>query len=457
MKTYLEPQKILPVHDSCDVLVVGGGTAGVVVALAAARTGARTILVEQYGFLGGTMHGGVCGVHSYFNNYQAYGREKKQLVKGIPEEIAQRMMARGGCPGHIPQERGYEHFAVVTTFDREKYKQLAFEMMRESGVKLYLHCFFSDVIRDEAENPCGIIVESKNGREVIEAKRIIDTTGDGDVAYRAGCKLFPHPEPYDAGMLYAMANVDIPRLVEYLDAEGVLTNLARGDKGSAKDPYIRVATHFNGNPRLKALANSLGVWGLYTFSCHEGELTYINGSNAKGLSDFSPEEMTRVETETRQVVSSMSEALKKSFPGFENAYVTWTSAQAGIRRTRVIVCEHDLTSEEIENAARFPDEIGLYGFHDLAPLHHIKDGGWYGIPYRALIPKGVDNLLVAGRMITSDKTAHMSTRNSASCMLQGQAVGTAAALSVQLGVTPRNLDTDILRDRLRQDGVCLDD
>lgn len=135
-------------------------------------------------------------------------------------------------------EEKYEHFAVMTTFDREKYKQLAFEMMRERGVKLYLHCFFSDVIRDETGNPCGIIVESKNGWEVIEAKRIIDTAGHGDVAYRAGCALFPHPEPYDAGMLYAMANVNIPRLAAYLGAESVLTNLARGDKGSMKGPNI---------------------------------------------------------------------------------------------------------------------------------------------------------------------------------------------------------------------------
>ena len=456
MKTYTEPSRLLTVHTSCDVLVVGGGTAGVVAALAAARTGADTVLIEQSGFLGGTMHGGVCGVHSFFNNYQAYGVEKKQLVKGIPGEIAQRMMDRGGCPGHIPQERGVEHFGVVTTFDREMYKQLAFEMMEESGVRLYMHCFFCDVVKDEEGNPCGVIIESKNGREVIEAKRIVDTTGDGDVAFRAGCELFPNPEPYTAGMLFAMANVDIPRLVEYLDSEGVLENLARADKGSDRDPYIRVATHFHGNDKLKAMANKLGIWGLFTFSCHENELTYVNGSNAEGLENFSPEELTRVEVETRRAVTRMSATLKSTFPGFERAYVTWTSSQAGIRRTRVIMCEHDLTSDEVENCARFPDEIGLYGFHDMAPVRVIKNGGWYGIPYRALVPLKVENLLVAGRMITSDKNAHMSTRNSASCMVQGQAAGTAAALSVREGVTPRALDPEKLRDRLRRDGVCLE-
>ena len=456
METYFEPSRQIPIHTTCDVLIVGGGTAGVVAALASARTGADTVLVEQYGFLGGTMHAGVCGVHSFFNNYQTFHRPKVQLVRGIPDEIAHRMMERNACPGHLDAERGVDHFAVVTTFSREDYKQLAFELIQESGVRLFLHTFFSDVIRNENGTPVGIIVESKNGREVIFAKQIVDTTGDGDVAFRAGCRILPETDPYNVGMLFAMSGVDIPRFAKFLDENGVLESLALGKKGNSDDSFVRVATHFYQSPKLREFAHNLNIWGVYTFSCHEGELTYVNGSNTAPLKNFSLEEQTRAEVDARHNISEMAQALIAHFPGFENAYVSWTAAHAGIRRTRIIACEYDLTSEEIESGARFADEIGLYGFHDLAPLRNINHGGWYGIPYRALIPLSVDNLLVAGRMITSDKAAHMSTRNSACCMLQGQAAGTAAALCAQANISPRCLNPQSLRNKLREDNVFLD-
>ena len=127
-----------------------------------------------------------------------------------------------------------------------------------------------------------------------------------------------------------------------------------------------------------------------------------------------------------------------------------------MRRTRVVECEIDLSIEDVEEARRFEDEVALYGFHDMAPRRVIKDGGHYGIPYRALLPKGVDNLLVAGKLITTDWTAHMSTRNTVSCMAQGQAVGTAAALCARQQVTPRQLDVELLRATLRKDGAFLD-
>ena len=369
--TYIEPSRKLKVNDTCDVLVIGGGTAGVVAALAAARTGAKTILVERYGFLGGTMLGGACGIHSYFNVFKPYGREKKQVVQGIPGEIADRMIARGACPGHIEQERGYDQFSVVTTFDREAYKLLSLEMMEEAGVILLLHTFCASVIMD-GNNIKGVIVESKGGREVILANCVIDCSGDADVAYMAGCELVQNIEPYDVGMVFAMANVDIPRLEVFMDENGVLDHIAHGEKGgTGKDKVVRLAGKFSANPHLKKQVEELGIWGMYTFSCHEGELTYINGSRVPALKDTSSEEMTRAEIQSRKKINEMAKFFIKSFPGFENAYVSWTCAQIGIRRTRVIKCEHDLSSEEIDSGARFDDEIGLYGFHDMGPLHVI--------------------------------------------------------------------------------------
>jgi hypothetical protein len=152
---------------------------------------------------------------------------------------------------------------------------------------------------------------------------------------------------------------------------------------------------------------------------------------------------------------TLAKMLKEHIPGFENAYISWTPVCVGIRYTRVIECGHDMSLEEIVNGKRFDDEVMLYGFHDCAPRIMIKDGGYYGIPYRAFIPNGVEGLLVAGRLITSVWEAHMSTRNTVSCMAQGQAVGTAAALAAKSGVSVRELDVPLLRDTLKKQDVFL--
>jgi hypothetical protein len=151
----------------------------------------------------------------------------------------------------------------------------------------------------------------------------------------------------------------------------------------------------------------------------------------------------------------MAGLLRSSVPGFEHAAVTWSTVQVGVRRTRIIECEHILSLDDILQARRFQDEVAVYGFHDSAPRLMIRDGGAYGIPYRALLPRATDGLLVAGRMITSDFEAHMSTRNTVSCMAQGQAAGTAAALASQAGVAPRQLDVGALRKTLLANGVFL--
>ena len=451
---YMEPARAIPVHDSCDVLVVGGGTACVIAAIASARTGAKTILIEQNGYLGGTIHGGVCGVHSFYNNYQYYNREPVQLVRGIPQEIVSRMQERGGCFGHVKTVRGYQQFDTVTVIDREMFKEVSLEMTEEAGVKLLLYTVFCETIM-ENDVPVGVIIQSKNGREVIRAKRIVDTSGDADAAASCGCGIIPQDRPYNVGRVFAMANVDIPKLAAYLEELGVMENLAYVDEEQKSDRYLRIATSFMMNPQMKAWANDLNLWGIYTFSLHEGELTYFNGPKAAPLKDFSPEEYTRADIETMKIITNTVRVCKEKFPGFEKAYVSWIAPQIGVRRTRTVHCEHMLTSADVESGARFEDEIGLYGYHDMAPRRTINGGAWYGIPYRALIPVGVDNILVAGRMITAEHDAHMSTRNSASCMLQGQAAGTAAALSVLENVSPRNLDAGKLREKLRGDGVYL--
>jgi 2-polyprenyl-6-methoxyphenol hydroxylase-like FAD-dependent oxidoreductase len=455
-KRYVEePKRKIEILSTVDVIVVGGGTSGVVAAIASARTGAKTMLIEKKGFLGGTIHGGVCSLHNFFTTSRVHGLESKQVVKGIPDEIVSRLVARGESPGHVLSDVVNIASDYNTIIDREAFKQLSLEMMAESGVELMLHTSFVDVIMEEGL-PKGVIIENKDGRKAIFAKRLIDTSGDGDVAFKAGCAIHEDLEPYPVGRIFAMANVDLKKLADYLKEMNILGLVSYGDKKSDKDNIVRLFWYFGHDPRFKGFCESTGLRLLSLSSVHQNEITYINGINVMPLKDLSAEEMTRAEVQTREAIQKVSKTLIAEIPGFEKAYVSWTSPEIGVRRSRVIVCEHDLNSDEIDNCMRFDDEIGLYGYHDLPTKHSIGKGGYYGIPYRAILPIEVDNILVAGRMITSEKDAHMSTRNSVSCMIQGQAAGTAAALSIVYDVTPRELNPKILRSKLKEDNVILD-
>ncbi len=455
--TFMERERALKVKGEYDVLVAGGGTAGVVAAIAAARNGANTILVERYGFLGGTMINGACSLHSYFNVYKPFpGVERKQLVKGIPSEIVDRMIEAGGCLGNIEQVRGYGYDTVITPIDHEVFKAVIVKMMEESGVKLLLHTLMVDTIT-EGDTVKGIIIESKSGREAILAKTVIDTTGDGDVAFRAGAECIGELQPYNVGLSFSMANVNIEKAAAFFEENGALTQLAYADKGSVKDNIARFVGQIENIDKFKGYMQKIGMMrALMTYSLHRGDLTYINSVAVSPLAELTAEEMTRAEVQVRHQLSQIVEFIKTHIPGFQDAYVSWTGNQIGIRRTRVIDCEYDITANDVENGSRFEDEIALYGFHDMGPRRNVNKGGYYGIPYRALLPKKIENLLVAGRMITSDWTAHMSTRNVVSCMAQGQAVGTAAALCSKLDISPGKLNVKTLQETLIKDGVYLE-
>lgn len=209
-------------------------------------------------------------------------------------------------------------------------------------------------------------------------------------------------------------------------------------------------------PEFTEFMERNGMWGPLGFSLHENEFTYINSASVRNVDATDTRELIKAEKRLRRQVSTLAGMLREHIPGFEKAYVSWTPDGAGVRLTRIVECEHDMTLEEIVNGQRFEDEVFLYGFHDCAPRITIKEGKWYGFPYRALIPVKTDGLLVAGRCVTGTWEAHMSTRNTVSCMAQGQAAGTAAALCAAQGTLPRSLDTGKLRGALKSQGVILD-
>lgn len=458
----METQKFInerlatPVRAEYDVVIAGGGTAGVVAAIASARTGAKTLLIERNGFLGGTMLNGAGPLHSFFNCYKAFNVPKVQVVRGIPDEIIQRMVAVDGCLGHLEQEIGANYDSVATIIDWEIFKDVIFDMMKEAGVDLLLHTLIVGTVMDGSA-VTGVIIESKSGREAVLAKAFVDTTGDADVALHAGanCPNVTADPRTHVGMPFGMANVDIPRACAFLDEHNMIFSMIHGDKGDDYDNIVRVGFDLRKLPEFDAFMGKSRMWGPLCVARKPGEFSFINTANIEPLNGVDVAELTRAEMVLRKQVMTMAAMLKKHIPGFEKAYVNWTPVQLGVRRTRIVECGHDITVEEISNAQRFDDEVALYGFHDMSPKYTVKDGGYYGIPYRALLPNGVENLLVAGRLITSDWIAHMSTRNTVSCMAQGQAVGTAAAMAVQAGITPRQLDVQALRAQLRKDNVFL--
>ncbi len=453
---FYEEKLQTPVKYTCDVVVCGGGTAGFIAALASARTGANTMLVDRNGYIGGTMISGAGPLHSFFNLYKAFpGAKKQHLVKGLPQEVIDRLVEQKASYGHLEQEKGGNYDSVITLVDWEAFKDIALKMLEEAGVKILLHTMVAGVMK-QGNTVEGVIIESKSGREAIKAKVVIDTTGDGDVAALAEAEFIKKHGTTSVGFPFGMMNVDMKRLVKYLEEQGLVTQLIRGEK-DGDDDVIRLGFDLKKDPRFTEFMEKSGMWGPLGFSYHANNYNYINTANKRNVDATNTEECTKAEIELRHQIMELSRMLKRYIPGFENAYVYWTSYGLGVRYTRVIKCEHDLSLDEIVNGARFEDEVFLYGFHDCAPRIMIKDAGCYGIPYRALLPVTIDGLLVAGRLITGEWEAHMSTRNTVSCMAQGEAVGTAAALCAARDCTPRDLDVQLLRATLRDHGVYLGD
>jgi len=453
---YITENRKTPVNYECDVLVAGGGTAGVVAALAAARNGAKTILIERNGFLGGTLVSGAGPIHSFFNLYKAFpGAEEKQVIKGIPEDIINRLVECGGSLGHLEQDKGGNYDSRITLIDWEIFKDVIFQMLEEAGVQILLHVMAVDVVKEQ-NTVKGVIIEGKSGREAILARTVIDATGDGDIAYFAGAEFVKRHETTSAGFPFGMSNVDMPRLVRFLEENGLITQLIRGNKGSDTDDVIRLGFELKRIPAFKDFMEANGMWGPLGFSYHENNYTYINSCNLRAVDATDTVELSKAEIQLRRQAMKLARMLIEHIPGFERAYVSWTPPSVGIRLSRIIKCEYEMTLDDIVNCARFDDEVLLYGFHDCAPKIVIKDAGYYGIPYRAFIPKGLNGILVAGRLITSTWEAHMSTRNTGCCMAQGQAVGTAAAIAAKDGVDVRDVDIQKLRTTLKEQNVYLE-
>ena len=436
-----------------DVAVVGGGTAGVFAALAAARNGAKTILVEAKGYVGGVAVEGGTALHSFYNLWKAFpGVEKRQVVKGHPAEFIDRLTAMGGATGYAEMEKHYEYDSVCTAIDTEMYKLLAHTMLDEAGVYVCLNTRFAGAIMKDKRVE-GIILESRAGREAIMAKSFIDCTGYGDLAAAAGAS-YSEPNDYAVANSMGIGNVDIEKYYNFLDSRNAVGQLAYGERSGKPNRIIRIGSEGpKGYPdEFSAVAREIGMSAIST-TTFDNYLMFIKLNIKLPVSPTNRDEVSKAELELRKRMQKGLELFKEHIPGFENAFIARTSPSLCIRRGRLVKCDYDLSHEEIIGAQHFDDDVFVYGFHDNAPKFQIANGGTYGIPYRALCVEGIENLYVSGMMITSDHRAHMSTRNTVSCMGQGQASGTAAALCATKNIGSRELKYADLREALEKGNV----
>jgi hypothetical protein len=454
--TIKEDTRNLPAREF-DVVVAGGGTAGVVAAVAAGRNGAKTALLEGKGYAGGTVVEGGTALHSFFNLWKAFpGVEKRQVVKGIPQEIIDRLLLIGGTTGHGDVTVKIDYDCACTAIDTELYKLVVLQMLDEAGVTVFTNTLVAGAVRKGSLIE-GVITQSRMGREIFKGKCFVDCTAYGDLSAWAGAEfveLNDHPVCNSMGL----GNVNIEKLYSYLVKKNALGDLAYGIRDGKDGQIIRFGSESGYTIRDKLPDEfvdgivKLGA-GLITTTVHDNYLMFIKVNYKLPVSPTNRDEVAKAELIIRQNQFKTLELFRKYLPGCENAFIARTSPSLNIRRGRTITCDYDISLNDVLNARHFDDDIMAYGFHDSAPKYQVKNGGTYGVPYKALRVKGIDNLLAAGMLITSDFQAHMSTRNTVCCMGQGQAAGTAAALCAAKKCTTRQLPYNELRGSLEKGNV----
>jgi hypothetical protein len=454
MDRMTRPERQASVRE-CDVVVVGGGTAGVFAALAAARSGARTALIESKGYVGGIATEGGCGLHSFYNLWKSFGVEKRLVVRGIPEEFIQRLYQAGGCSGHNETPLYYEYDADTLCVDVEAYKYLALTMLKEAGVQVLLNTLATDAVT-EGGRIKAVFTESHQGCEAVTGKHYIDASGFGDLAARAGA-LYTEPNDHPVVNSMGVGGIDIDAYYGFLRDKGGLKEQGRGPRNGRPNQIIRVDGYWDTiDPQLGKAARDLGM-STVTTTIYDNYLMFIKINYQMSQSPTDRDALAEAEAELRRRQQGAIELLRRTIPGAAHAFIARTAPSVTIRRGRCVICDYDISNDEVINAVHFDDDIYSYGFHDSAPRFQVKGGKTYGLPYRAILVRGLENLFAVGMIITSDHEAHMSTRNTVSCMAMGQAAGTAAALCAKKGLgNSRDLPYGELHDALTRGNVWFD-
>lgn len=441
-----------------DVIVCGGGLAGIAAAISSARLGARTLLIERYGFLGGLS---TAGLVNPFMSYQT--SDGKQLIGGIFTEIIERMSSLGAMLGRA--------------FDPEALKYVAQEYVLQAGADLLLHSFV-DGVWMAGNEIIGVSVLTKSGKHEIKGSMIIDASGDADIAAKSGV-------PFESGdlsegfpqamtLMFTIGGVDVRKSLEYAMEHPADMRFPKPASSDNIEEMLKSVVGIAGFYRAVEEAKSNEEFPLlqdmvFFLTLPNPGQVVVNTTHIMGLDGTKSEDLTVAEIIGRRQTWALVDFFRKYIPGFEDSYLLQTAVQVGVRETRRILGEYVFTAEDVASASKFPDAVLRSAYpvdvHSSAGKGYDKSdrgepvappaGDWYEVPYRSLVPLKVDNLLVAGRCISATHEGQGAVRIMPNCAALGEAAGTAAALCVIEDVTPRRLDTAHLREHLLRQGAII--
>lgn len=430
-KISLSCDEQVPVVADCDVVVVGGGPAGVSAAISAARNGCSVALLERYHHLGGMASGGMVLVLDDMVN------EGNEIVTtGVVEEFVDRMARQDGAVFPPPEDcltnwemwKKWSRWGCIdfhktgmpqpiihaVAFDPDCWKRVSLDLVREAGVNLRLHSWFSEALIEDGR-VTGVICQTKLGRQAVRAKMVIDASGDLDVAASAGASF--QTGQYIVTTVFRLCDVDTDKAeaFEYENPE----------EYKLLDRQVRRVIG--------------GAWGMWWLKTPLPGIVWCNCPHMPGYDGLSPEHMVAAEVEGRERMMKLLAFVRENMPGFENAKMLGAAEQIGIRQTRLLQGEYVVTRDDVRSRRHFADSVCR--------------GRDYYTPYRALLPKGIDNLIVAGRHYSVESEAQKQSREIPPCMAQGEAAGVAVAVALESNCALRDADVTAIQKRMRAQGA----